>query len=323
MKFGLWFEPEMISEDSDLFRAHPDYAIGVPGRPRCYSRHQYMLDLTRADVRDYIVNAVNAILHENPIEYVKWDYNRNVTDNFSLGLPAERQTEFAHRYALGLYDICERIVEANPQVFFEGCAGGGARFDPAMLHYFPQIWTSDDSDAEERTKIQYGTSIVYPLSSMSCHVSAVPNHQVKRVTSMETRGHIAHLGATGYEIDTTEFTDEDRETVRAQVEEFKAIEQLVQTGDLYRIDSPFDSIYFNEMIVSKDKTEALLVVYRRLAVPNADVKRIRLKGLDPDKTYRIEELDITAKGSTLLNVPMPIKYKVRDFYSAVYHIVEV
>ena len=323
MKFGLWFEPEMISEDSDLFRSHPDYAIGVPGRARCYSRHQYMLDLTRSDVRDYIVDAVNRVLAENDIDYVKWDYHRNATDMFSLGLEAGRQSEFAHRYALGLYDICERIVFGNPDIFFEGCSGGGARFDPAMLCYFPQIWTSDDSDAEERTKIQYGTSIVYPLSTMSCHVSAVPNHQVKRVTSMETRGHIAHLGATGYELDTTEFTDEDRETVRAQVEEFKAIEHLVQTGDLYRIDSPFDGIYFNEMIVSKDKTEALLVVYRRLAVPNADVKRICLKGLDPDKTYRIEELDITAKGSTLLNVPLPIKYKVRDFYSAVYHIVEV
>lgn len=323
MKFGLWFEPEMISEDSDLFRAHPDYAIGAPNRPRCYSRHQFMLDLTRADVRDYIVNAVNRVLAENDIDYVKWDYNRNATDMFSMGLAPDRQSEFAHRYALGVYDLFERIVFGNPNVFFEGCSGGGARFDPAMLYYFPQIWTSDDSDAEERTKIQYGTSIVYPLSTMSCHVSAVPNHQVKRVTSMETRGHIAHLGATGYELDTTEFTDEDRETVRAQVEEFKAIEHLVQTGDLYRIDSPFDGIYFNEMIVSKDKTEALLVVYRRLAVPNADVKRIRLKGLDPDKTYRIEELDITAKGSTLLNVPLPIKYKVRDFYSAVYHIVEV
>lgn len=323
MKFGLWFEPEMISEDSDLFRAHPDYAIGAPNRPRCYSRHQFMLDLTRAEVRDYIVNAVNRVLAEHDIDYVKWDYNRNVTDPYSMGLAPDRQSEFAHRYALGVYDLFERIVFANPNIFFEGCSGGGARFDPAVLHYFPQIWTSDDSDAEERTKIQYGTSIVYPLSSMSCHVSAVPNHQVKRMTSMDTRGHIAHLGATGYELDTTVFTDEDRDAVRAQVEEFKAIEHLIQQGDLYRIDSPFESNYFNEMIVSKDKTEALLVVYRRLAVPNAEPKRIRLKGLDPNKTYRIEGLDITAKGATLLNFPLPIKYQVMDFYSAVYRIVEV
>ena len=187
----------------------------------------------------------------------------------------------------------------------------------------PQIWASDNSDAIARLKVQHGTSFVYPPETISAHVSECPNHQTGRITDAKTRADIAHLGTTGYELDTTKFTDEDRETVRAQVEEFKAIEHLVQNGDLYRIDSPFDSIYFNEMIVSKDKTEALLVVYRRLAVPNADVKRIRLKGLDPDKTYRIEELDITAKGSTLLNVPMPIKYKVRDFYSAVYHIVEV
>ena len=323
MKFGLWFEPEMVSEDSDLFRSHPDYAIGVPGRARCYSRHQYMLDLTRPDVRDYIVNAVNSVLAENSIDYVKWDYNRNVTDIYSVGLDADRQSEFAHRYALGLYDICERIVHGNPNVFFEGCSGGGARFDPAMLFYFPQIWTSDDTDAEERTKIQYGTSIVYPLSTMSCHVSAVPNHQVKRMTALETRGHIAHLGATGYELDPTLFTEEEKSLVCTQVEEFKRQESLVQNGDLYRIDSPFEGNFFSEMIVSKDKTEALLVVYRRLAVPNAEPKRIRLAGLDPEKTYRIEEMNITVKGSTLMNVPMPIKYRSMDFYSAVYHIIEV
>ena len=322
MKFGLWFEPEMVSEDSDLFRAHPDYAIGVPNRARCYSRHQFVLDLTRSDVRDYIVNAVCKVLAENAIDYVKWDFNRNITDIYSVGREKDRQSEFAHRYALGLYDICERIVNGNPNVFFEGCSGGGARFDPAIMYYFPQIWTSDDTDAEERTRIQYGTSIVYPLSTMSCHVSAVPNHQTRRITPMDTRADIAHLGATGYELDTSDFTDSDRETVRLQIEEYKKYEQLVLRGDLYRIDNPFEGPYFSEMIVAKDKSEAMLCVYRRLSIPNATPKRITLAGLDRSKVYHIEGLDITASGATLMNVGMPIKYEKADFYSEIYHIYE-
>ena len=322
MKFGLWFEPEMVSEDSDLFRAHPDYAIGAPNRPRCYSRHQFVLDLTRADVRDYIVESVNSILRKYPIDYVKWDYNRNVTDIYSLRLEKDRQMEFAHRYALGLYDLCERIIVANPQVFFEGCSGGGARFDPAVLHYFPQIWTSDDTDAEERTKIQYGTSVVYPLSAMSCHVSAVPNHQTGRITPMQTRAHIAHLGATGYELDTSEFTDEDRDVVRTQVAEYKKYEQLMLHGDLYRLDNPFEDCYFSELLVSKDKSEAMLTVYCRLSIPNSEPKRVMLAGLDAEKDYCIEELSVTAKGSTLMNLGLPIKFPKSDFCSLTYHIVE-
>ncbi len=259
MKFGLWFEPEMVNEDSDLFRAHPDYAIGAPDRPHCYSRHQFILDITRQDVRDYIVNAVSTILHENKIEYVKWDYNRNVTESYSIGVAPERQAEFAHRYALGLYDLCERIVSANPDVFFEGCSGGGARFDPAMLHYFPQIWTSDDSDAEERTAIQYGTSLVYPLSAMSCHVSICPNHQTGRTTPFATRAIIAQLGATGYELDTTTFTDQDRAEVAKQTAEYRDIQDLILTGDLYRTDNPMTSNFFTWTIVSKDKNEAIVV----------------------------------------------------------------
>ncbi len=319
MKFGLWFEPEMISEDSDLYRAHPDYAIGVPGRPRCYCRHQYMLDLTRAEVRDYIVNAVNTILHENPIEYVKWDYNRNVTDNFSLGLPAERQMEFAHRYALGLYDICERIVEANPQIFFEGCSGGGARFDPAMLHYFPQIWTSDDSDAEERTMIQYGTSIVYPLSSMACHVSICPNHQTGRTTPFSTRADIAHLGATGYELDTTTFTDEDRAAAAKQTEEYRACQDLILQGDLYRIDNPMESNFFSEAVVSKDKNTAILLCYRRMGSVNNDVKRVRMAGLDPAKRYYVRELDKELSGAVLMQIGLVPRFARGDFMTVKYH----
>ena len=322
MKFGLWFEPEMISEDSDIFRAHPEYAIGVPDRERCYSRHQFMMDLTNSEVRDYIVNSVNTILKKHKIDYVKWDYNRNVTEFFSLALDSELQSEFAHRYALGLYDLCERIVSGNPDVFFEGCSGGGARFDPAILYYFPQIWTSDNSDAEERTRIQYGTSIAYPLSAMSCHVSASPNHQVGRATSLKTRGDIAHLGATGYELDTTVFTDEDRAAVRAQIEAYKKMERLVLEGDLYRLENPFTSNYFSFMIVSKDKSQAHLTCYRSLNHCNPAPHRVIMQGLDENKQYYIPELNLILHGSVLMSVGVPINFGKCDFDTNVLHFEE-
>lgn len=323
MKFGLWFEPEMVSEDSDLFRAHPDYAIGAPDRPRCYGRHQFMLDLTRKEVRDYIVDAVNKVLQENHIEYVKWDYNRNVTESWSIGRPADQQAEFAHRYALGVYDLCERIVNANPDIFFEGCASGGARFDPAMLAYFPQIWTSDDTDAEERTYIQYGTSMAYPLSAMSCHVSVVPNHQTQRVTPIETRADIAHLGATGYELDTSAFTDEDRARTAEQVAAYKGMEKLVLEGDLWRTEDPHTSNHFGFMLVAKDKADALLTVYRRMGSVNNEVKYFRVAGLDAARTYRVSGFDTPFKGSTLMAVGLPAKMRKGDYMTATYRFTAV
>ncbi|MBQ9112650.1 MAG: alpha-galactosidase [Clostridia bacterium] len=323
MRFGLWFEPEMVSEDSDLFREHPDYAIGMPTRERCYTRHQFVLDITREDVRDYIVNTVNSVIRDNNIDYVKWDCNRHVTDVYSVGREADRQAEFAHRYALGLYDLCERIVNANPNVFFEGCSSGGARFDGGILYYFPQIWTSDNSDAEDRTRIQYSTSLIYPLSSMSCHISTVPNHQNNRVTKMSTRADIAHLGATGYELDTTKLSAEEIENIGKQVEEYKQTEELILRGDLYRIDNPFESNFFTEMVVSKDKSEAILCAYRRQTNANPEIKRIRLSGLDKRKMYRIAERDITASGATLMNAGMVIHFPNEDYISVVYHIREI
>lgn len=323
MKFGLWFEPEMVNEDSDLYREHPDYAIGVPNRPHCYSRNQFVLDLTRKEVRDYIVESVNKVLQENHIEYVKWDFNRNVTESYSLGREPERQAEFAHRYALGLYDLCERIVEANSDVFFEGCSAGGARFDPGILYYFSQIWTSDDTDAEERTHIQYGTSMVYPLSAMSCHVSVVPNHQTCRMTSMATRADIAHLGATGYELDTSHFSDEDRAVVSKQVEEYHEIEDLILNGDLYRTENPMESNYFGFMIVSKDKKEAVLTAYRRMGSVNNEMKLLKVAGLDAEKVYHVSGLDMTLKGSTLMNVGVAPMFAGGDFMTVKYWFKEV
>jgi len=322
MKFGLWFEPEMISPDSDIYRLHPEYAIKAPQRENCLTRHQLVMDITREDVRDYIVNSVNRIIDENDISYVKWDYNRNVTECYSGLLPADRQSEFAHRYALGLYDLYERIVAAHPDVLFEGCAGGGARFDPATLYYFPQIWNSDDSDAEERTLIQYGTSIAYPLSASSCHISVVPNHQTGRITDMKTRADIAHLGANGYELDTSSFTDEDRSEVSAQVADYKRSEKLVLTGDLYRLDNPYEGNHFGFMLVSKDKRYAEMTLYRRMGRPNSPLKRFTAKGLAPDKKYFVPELGVILSGRTLLGVGILPEFPQGDFKTLRYHFEE-
>ncbi len=321
MRFGLWFEPECLNEDSEVYRAHPDYIIGVPGRLHGIARDSWMMDLTRKEVRDYIVDTVNKVIRENGLNYVKWDYNRNVTESYSLGRSPEEQSRFAHLYALGVYDLCERIVEANPDVFFEGCSAGGGRFDPAMLHYFSQIWTSDNSDAEARTMIQYGTSMSYPLSSMSCHVSASPNHQTGRVSSMKTRGDIAHLGATGYELDSTAFTDEDREEVRAQIAEYKEWdEDLVLKGDLYRLANPFEGNLFGFELVSKDKKRATVTMYLRINICNTYPTRIRLQGLDPKTRYNIPELELILSGEMLMTVGIVAKLRGKDFMTVKYHL---
>lgn len=320
MKFGLWFEPENVGPDSDLNRTHPDFAIRVEGRKPGLGRWTMSLDLTRKDVRDYLVETVNRVIRENDIDYVKWDYNRCVTDPYSLGLPADRQAEFAYRYALGVYDLFERIINANPDVIFEGCAGGGSRFDPAVLHYFPQIWTSDNSDAEERTLIQYGTSIVYPLSSMSCHVSDIPHHNTNRTPSMATRAAIAHLGATGYELDASKFTDEIRAEVAGYNAEYRACEDLILNGDLYRLDNPMESPFFTYLIVSKDKNEAVLVAYRGLDRLGNPSHEYLLRGLDPNKNYRVEELDKTMSGAVLMNAGIYLRFAHYDFTFKKFHI---
>ena len=320
LKFGLWFEPEMVNPNSDLYRAHPDWAIHVPGIEPCLGRNQMVLDITREEVRDYIVEAVSKILREHAIDYVKWDFNRVLTENYSLGLPADRQQEFHHRYALGLYDLCERLVNGFPEIFFEGCAGGGGRFDPAMLHYFPQIWTSDDTDAYMRTQIQYGTSICYPLSAMSCHTSICPNHQTGRTTPFATRSDIAHLGATGYELDTKKMTGEEIAEVAGQVKAYHEMEDLVLNGDLYRIENPCESNYFAFVLVAKDKSEAHITAFRTLCRANDEVKRIYPKGLAPNAVYEIRELGIKLTGSTIMQVGLVLPNAPVDFKTFVFHL---
>ena len=323
LQFGLWFEPEMVSPDSDLYRAHPDWCLHVPGRSRTQGRNQLVLDLSRDDVCDYIVDSLSAILSTVNISYVKWDMNRNMTEIGSPLLPPERQRETAHRYMLGLYKVYERLLAAFPNVLFEGCSGGGGRFDPGTLYYMPQIWTSDDTDAVERLKIQYGTSIVYPISTMGAHVSAVPNHQVHRKTSLKMRGDVAMLGNFGYELDLTKFSDEEKETVKEQVKAYKKLRELVQFGDMYRLLNPFEKSEASFMVVAEDKTEAFVSYFRILATPNEPIKRLYLRGLDSTKNYSVEGLDGIFGGDELMYGGITIPDLQGDYQSITWTIKEI
>ena len=322
LKFGLWFEPEMVSEDSDLYRAHPDWAIGKAGVEPCRGRNQLVLDFTRREVVDNIFETVSKILRENDISYVKWDKNRDITENYTASLPADRQGEFWYRYTLGFYDLAERLTKEFPNVFFEGCAGGGGRFDGGALYYFPQIWTSDDTDGLERTKIQWGTSMCYHVSSMSCHVSACPNHQTGRTTPFATRGAVASLGATGYELDLTKLSEEEKMQVREQIANYKQIDELVLKGDLYRLADPFKGNYFCEMLVSKDKSKAYVVGERFRGDPCDHDRVLKLRGLDEGKTYTIRELNVTASGAALMGAGL-FYPRLPDCGSWIWHIEEV
>ena len=327
LKFGLWFEPEMVNEDSELYRAHPDWVIRREGVDPCRSRNQLVLDFTRKEVVEHIFGAVSKVLEENEISYVKWDMNRNITECYSKSLPTHRQGELMHRYILGVYELAERLTKAFPHVFFEGCAGGGGRFDAGMLYYFPQIWTSDDTDGYERTKIQWGTSICYPLSAMSCHVSVCPNHQTGRITPFETRGNIASLGAFGYELDLSKMTDEEKELTKKQIEDYRRTAELILRGDLYRLKNPLESNYFCMAIVSKDKSEAYVVGERTFRLPldyakNTYNRFICLQGLNEDALYKIEELNLTASGEALMHVGLLLPH-LMDFGSWTWHIQEI
>jgi alpha-galactosidase len=289
MRFGLWIEPEMVSEKSQLFAAHPDWAIGVAGRPRTESRQQLVLDLSRPEIVDHLFTVISEVLASAPISYVKWDMNRNITEPASLALPAERQGEFFHRYILGLYDLYGRLTGAFPEILFESCAGGGGRFDPGLLAYAPQAWTSDDTDAIERLRIQWGASLLYPTSAMGAHVSAVPNHQTGRRTPIATRAAVAFFGVFGYELDATGLTSAERAEVADQVAFYKDHRELLQRGRFVRLRSPFEGDG-NEtawMSVSDDRRQAVVGFYQTLTRPNPRVNRLRLRELDPSARYRI------------------------------------
>lgn len=303
LKFGLWFEPEMVSKISELYQKHPDWIIHVPDRHRSHGRNQFVLDFSRKEVVDHIYEMMAAVLKEAPISYVKWDMNRYMTEIGSVALPADRQKEVSHRYILGVYDLYDRLTTNFPDVLFESCASGGARFDPGLLYYAPQAWTSDDTDAMERLKIQYGTSFVYPLSSMGAHVSAVPNHQVKRITSLETRASVAYFGMLGYELDVTKMTEDEKQCVKEQIAFYKENRRLIQNGTFYRLKSPFegDGNVTAWMVVSEDQKEAIAGYYQVLARPNPGFSRLLLKGINEGLEYRLENTAGTYYGSTLMH----------------------
>lgn len=318
MEFGLWFEPEMISPDSDLYRQHPDWCLHVEGRRRTEGRQQLILDFSRQEVGDAVADMVRGILRSAPITYVKWDMNRNMTEIGSAALPPERQRETAHRYMLGLYRVMEQLTTEFPHILFESCSGGGGRYDPGMLYYMPQTWTSDNSDAVSRLKIQYGTSLVYPLSSMGAHVSAVPNHQVHRNTSLRTRGHAAMSGNFGYELDLTAFSEQEKEEVREQVKLYKEIRHLVQFGDFYRLRNPFEGNEAAWTIVSEDRSEAVLYYFRILSEANEPIRWLRTMGLDPEGDYKCLEDGNIYGGDRLMNAGLAVPPMHGDFQSFIW-----
>jgi len=308
LKFGLWFEPEMISENSKLYEKHPDWAVKLPNRETFIGRNQLVLDLTRQEVRDYIVYAVNDVLANAPIEYVKWDMNRHLSEAYSASL-GQRQGEFYHRYIKGLYEVMRRVTSEFPKILFESCSAGGNRFDLGMLYYMPQIWTSDNTDANERTHIQQGTSFGYPLSTMAAHISAVPNHQTLRTISIETRFNIACFGVLGYEIDITKLTKAEKKAITEQIKFYKEHRMLFLTGTFSRIESNDNHVSWQ--VVSQDKKEAIVLVYQRLAIPNPSGDILIAKGLLEDELYEVsarkQYISIKQFGNLVNQVsPVPI-----------------
>ena len=323
MKFGIWFEPEMVSPDSDLYREHPDWAIAIPGRTGSLSRNQYVLDLTRREVLDHTYESIAKILRSANIEYVKWDMNRQLSDLGSAKLPAERMGELYHRYVLAVYELQGRLVEEFPYLLLENCSGGGARFDPGMLYYSPQIWCSDDTDGIERLKIQEGTALIYPLSTMGAHVSDSPNHTVGRVTPFETRGHVALAGTFGYELDVTKIPAADREMIPDQVATYHKYNDLVREGDYYRIASYSENHSYDCYgVVAKDKTEALYTFVQVLGRPNYHSRKICFKGLDPEKLYKIEGEEGVYSGDVLMKAGYLAPNMQGDFKSRLIHLLE-
>ena len=304
LKFGLWIEPEMTNKDSDLYRAHPDWLLAEQGKRICHSRTQYVLDFSKKEVREYIGDMLENLLAEVPVSYIKWDMNRTFSEVFSNGNDREYQGKVCHKYILGLYELYERLTSRFPHVLFESCASGGARFDPGMLYYAPQGWTSDDTDAIERLKIQYGTSMVYPVSCMGSHVSASPNHQTNRVTPIETRADVAYFGTFGYELDLLKLGEEDKAEIRRQIAFMKEKRDLIQKGTFYRLKSPFEGNETAWMIVSEDQKKALVGYYRVMQPVNVGFKRLKLKGLKEDICYKVSGYAYDCYGDELMQVGM-------------------
>ncbi len=310
MRFGIWFEPEAVSEDSDLYRKHPHWAIQIPGRQPCLSRSELLLDFSNEEVQDYMIGKISDVLEQAPISYVKWDFNRSICDRYSTWLGKERQGEFMHRYILGLYRVLETLLQKFPHVLFEGCSGGGGRFDAGMLYYTPQIWCSDNTDAIDRLEIQYGTSLGYPVSVTGAHVSAVPNHQTGRITPFAARGCVAMAGTFGYELDIHHISEEEREEIKEQISFFKQHYALIQRGDYYRLtDDKHKNCTVWEM-VSEDGGEALVSAVYHNAQANSVPVRVKVYGLKADALY---QMTIHAKEEEINAKQLPFGYRDKEW----------
>ena len=314
----------MISPDSELYRRHPDWCIHIEGRTPALCREQYVLDLTRREVVDYIYGSIKNVLNSANITYVKWDMNRQLTDLGSCFIDGNHHGEIFHRYVLAVYEMMNRLTTDFPDILLENCSGGGARFDPGMLYYSPQIWCSDDTDAVERLKIQEGTAMVYPLSTMGAHVSDCPNHTVGRTTPFETRGYVALSGTFGYELDITKISEEDRNMVPKQVKMYHKYNDLIRRGDYYRIANYSENNEFDSWeVVSKDKKEALLTCIQVLGRPNYHSRRIKLKGLEEDSLYKNEETNEVYSGGALMNAGINITDLYGDYSGKIIYFTEI
>ncbi len=312
LQFGIWMEPEMVSPDSDLYRAHPDWCLHVPGRQRLEGRHQLVLDMGREDVQQYVIAAVSRVLESAEINYIKWDMNRNMTPIGSAVLPSERQRETAHRYMLGLYRVLETLTQRFPNVLMESCAGGGGRFDLGMLHYMPQTWCSDDTDAEERCYIQYSTSLLFPPCTMGAHVSAVPNHQLERVTPLHTRSAVAMGGTYGFELDVTRLTDAEKQEMAREIAYYKQRRDTLMYGDFYRLKSPYTGNLCAWMAVSQDGSEAVVTCVRQRSENYRAGTALRLCALQPETLYLVVETGETLYGDELMQMGLDISLPVGD-----------
>ena len=320
MQFGLWVEPEMVSPDSDLYRKHPDWCLHVPKRSRTLSRNQLVLDLSREEVCDFLIKTLTNVFSSAPISFVKWDMNRNMTEVGSAALPPERQKETAHRYMLGLYRILETLSERFPGILFESCSGGGGRFDPGMLYYMPQTWTSDDTDAVERLKIQYGTSIVYPAITMGAHVSDVPNHQVGRITPLQMRCHVAMAANLGFELNVDMLSKDDKTVVIEQINLYHQIKEIVLFGDQYRLLSPFEGMDTAWMYIAPNQEQAVVFYYKTMATPNPPFFRLKLRGLNPKLEYKINKGEGPYYGDELMQIGLSMPLIKKDFTSFIFRI---
>lgn len=319
LKFGLWFEPEMISIDSELYRTHPDFLMQVPGRMPSASRSQHVLDFTRLDVRQTIEKQMRKILDTIPLDYIKWDMNRSLSDIYSITLDPLRQGEVAHRYMLGLYELLEHLTADYPEILWEGCSGGGGRFDAGFIYYMPQSWTSDNTDAVERMKIQYGTSLAYPISSITAHVSAVPNHQTGRSTSLKTRGETAMSAVFGYELDLTKLSPEEKKQVKEQIISYQTIRLVIQYGHYYRLASPFEENIVAWMFVSPKQDEAIVFLGRILASAQPAFHEVYLLGLDDEALYQEQTSKRLFSGAELMTVGLYFPDFQGDFQTELLH----